>query len=213
MTIRRGLYAITDTGLCAKPGLLWAVERAIAGGATMVQYRDKSRDSRRRLAEATALGALCREHQVALIINDDVALSRQCGAAGVHLGVDDTGLRQSRRELGADAIIGVSCYNSLARALKARDQGADYVAFGRFFPSATKPTASGADIPLLREARQRLDIPIVAIGGIDASNGAALVAAGADLLAVVAAVFAATDPMLPATAIRDLYMRSPPVRE
>ncbi len=208
MRIRRGLYAVTDTRLCQGPGLLWSVQRAIIGGAVMIQYRDKSADHPRRLAEATALQRLCHDHEVALIINDDPQLARECGAAGVHLGIEDASWQETRRTLGAEALIGVSCYNRLELALQARDAGADYVAFGRFFPSTTKPDAVKADIALLREARRRLDLPIAVIGGIDAGNGASLVAAGADLLAVVGAVFAAPDPMLPARAIQDLYATS-----
>ena len=142
---------------------------------------------------ARALNALCREHGVAFLINDDVRLAGTIGAAGVHLGRDDPDIGAARAVLGASALIGVSCYNELARAQAAQDAGADYVAFGRFFPSRTKPQAVPAAPELLRAARTALKIPIVAIGGITPENGASLIAAGADALAVIEGVFNQSD--------------------
>lgn len=194
ITGMRGLYAITDTVLCAARGLLPSVAAAIRGGAVMIQYRDKSDDSARRLQEASALAKLCHEQDVLLIINDDIALARACGADGVHLGAEDTGLRHARGQLGQSAIIGISCYDSLELARKARKAGADYVAFGSFFDSPTKPTARSASLSLLGEARDTLDVPAVAIGGITPKNGGLLVQAGASLLAVVSGVFGESDP-------------------
>ncbi len=193
MNLRRGLYAVTDGALVASEHLVDRVGRAILGGAVMIQYRDKSADAGRRAWEANDLQFLCRSHRVALIVNDDVELASACGA-GVHLGREDCPLAEARAVLGAGAIIGVSCYNSLERALRAEAGGADYVAFGRFFPSQTKPEASSAGVELLRVACARLRIPIVAIGGITPDNGAVLVDAGADLLAVVHGVFGQPDP-------------------
>ena len=127
------------------------------------------------------------------LVNDDVELAKQTQADGVHLGREDVSLVQARTQLGPQAIIGVSCYNELARAVQAQNEGADYVAFGRFFPSRTKPQAVQADLELLREAKTKLHIPIVAIGGITPENGASLIAAGADALAVIEGVFGQAD--------------------
>ncbi len=203
---QRGPYAITDSRLGER--LLDAVAQAIAGGAVVVQYRDKGGDTARRQHEATQLLALCRHRGVPLIINDDLALAVAVGADGIHLGREDVDLAAARRQLGPDAIIGISCYDSLARAQAAAIAGADYVAFGSFFPSSTKPQAVRAPITLLREARQQLTVPLVAIGGITPENGAALVAAGADLLAVVSGIFAAPD--ITAAARHYAMLYSPP---
>lgn len=189
----RGLYAITDAGLLPDERLTDAVAAAIRGGARLIQYRDKSHDSARRLAQATALNALCQDHDVPLIINDDVELAFAVGAAGVHLGQDDADIATARARLGPRALIGVSCYDRLDLALNAARAGADQVAFGAFFPSPTKPTEIRAPLDLLQQARAQLDLPIVAIGGITPDNAAVLLAAGADYLAVVSGVFAQPD--------------------
>jgi thiamine-phosphate pyrophosphorylase len=165
---------------------------ALEGGAALLQYRDKTHDAARRLCEASALAKSCREFRVPLIVNDDVELARSSGAAGVHLGEDDGGVPEARAALGADAIIGVSCYDSLQRARDAAAAGANYLAFGAFFPSITKPGARHARPQLLRDARE-FGLPLVAIGGITAENGGSLIAAGADFLAVVSGVFGASD--------------------
>ena len=189
----RGLYAITDAGLLPDERLTGAVAAALLGGARLIQYRDKSHDSTRRLAQATALNALCQDHDVPLIINDDVELAFAVGAAGVHLGQDDADIATARARLGPRALIGVSCYDRLDLALNAARAGADQVAFGAFFPSPTKPTEIRAPLALLQQARARLDLPIIAIGGITPENAVALLAAGADYLAVVSGVFAQPD--------------------
>jgi thiamine-phosphate pyrophosphorylase len=186
----RGLYAVTDSELSG-PALVQQVALAIQGGAVMIQYRDKGSDIGQRLWQANDLQMLCQSLRVPLIINDAIDIALQCRAAGLHLGKDDASIEQARAALGAQAIIGVSCYASLPRALAAQAAGADYVAFGSFFASPTKPAAERADLELLRIARAQLQIPIAAIGGITPDNGRALVDAGADLLAVVSGVFAA----------------------
>lgn len=189
----RGLYAITDSLLLSDGQLLTAVEQALRGGARLVQYRDKSDDIARRLHQAHILNALCQRYQAPLIINDDVELAAQVGAAGVHVGRDDPALATARTRLGENALIGVSCYDRLDLAITAAQAGADYVAFGAFFPSPTKPTEIRASLELLKEARQTLQVPIVAIGGITPDNAPSLLAAGADALAVISAVFAQPD--------------------
>ena len=191
--VARGLYAITDEQLIPPGQLSHCVSEAVTGGATVIQYRNKGGDARQRQQQASALAQLCRQHAVPLIINDDVALAASVNADGVHLGKTDASLEQARQQLGPQAIIGVSCYNSLERAVQAAQAGADYVAFGRFFASHSKPDARPADIALLRQARRQLALPIVAIGGITADNGGALVAAGADLLAAIHGVFGQAD--------------------
>ena len=192
-SVRRGLYAITDTGLLADDVLLERVEQAIRGGARVIQYRDKQLAAAERRRQAATLATLSEPHSIPLIINDDLPLATAVGAAGVHHREQDTGLQAARRKLGPSAIMGVSCYNRLELACVAAVGGADYVAFGRFFPSSTKPAAVQATPALLTEARRRLDLPIVAIGGITPENGAELISAGADLLAVIHGVFAQPD--------------------
>ena len=186
----RGLYAITP-GLIATGALLDAVEAAIRGGAVWIQYRTAAFEDRKR--QAQALCQLCHRYRVPLIVNDDPRLAWDIGADGVHLGQDDPHYEEARTLLGPQAILGVSCYNSLDRAVSAQRIGANYVAFGRFFPSKTKPEAKQAPLALLHEARRQLSIPIVAIGGITPENGGALIEAGADLLAVIEGVFGQPD--------------------
>jgi len=185
----RGLYAISDG---PRDDLLEACTAALEGGARILQYRDKTRDASRRLDEARALQSLCARFGVPLIVNDDVELAAAVGATGVHLGEDDGDLASARARLGANAIIGVSCYDSLDRARHFAAAGADYFAFGAFFPSPTKPHARRATLELLREARA-LGKPLVAIGGIGVDNAASLIAAGADSVAVISALFGAKD--------------------
>jgi len=185
----RGLYAIADSVYLAPSVFVPAVAAALAGGARVIQLRDKRLDAGTREHLARELVALCQSQGVPLLINDDVALAAAVGAAGVHLGREDADLATARRALGPQAIIGVSCYNELARARAAKRGGADYVAFGRFFPSRTKPQAVVASLELLRLAHAEIAMPIVAIGGITPENGGSLVAAGADALAVIEGVF------------------------
>ncbi|MGD8911768.1 MAG: thiamine phosphate synthase [Candidatus Thiodiazotropha sp.] len=188
-----GLYAITDAQLSPKQHLLQDVEQALLGGAAVIQYRDKTANSSQRLADATALQRLCRDHGALLIINDDIKLAEEVGADGVHLGAQDSAPSSARNRLGKDAIIGVSCYNQLDLAGKAAACGADYIAFGRFFPSRIKPDAVQARPELLTSAKARFNLPLVAIGGITPENGAPLIHAGADMLAVIHGVFGQTD--------------------
>ena len=185
----RGVYAITDG---PRADLAEVVQAALTGGAKLVQYRDKSADSGRRVREARALLDLCGRHNVPLIINDDVELAARIGADGVHLGADDAGIAAARQRLGDRAIIGVSCYGSIERARRLAADGADYLAFGAFFPSMTKPEAPRVGIEMLRDARA-LGLPLVAIGGINADNARLLVDAGADYLAVISSIFGAPD--------------------
>lgn len=185
----RGLYAITDG---PRADLIEVCAAALAGGARLLQYRDKSADAPRRAEEARALQALCAVHGVPLIVNDDVELAAAVGAAGVHLGEDDLDVEAARARLGARAIVGASCYDSIERARRLAAAGAGYLAFGAFFPSPTKPQARRATTDLLRAAKP-LGLPLVAIGGITPDNAEPLLEARADCLAVVSALFGAAD--------------------
>lgn len=189
----RGLYVITRPLPGGADALALAVEQAIAGGAVMVQYREKGASRARRSREARAVLEACRARGVPLVVNDDPALAREVGADGVHLGSSDADVAEARALVGDEAIIGVSCYNELERAVRAESEGASYVAFGSFFPSPTKPNAVRAEPALLETARRHSSLPICAIGGITPDNGGVLIAAGADLLAVLSGVFEAVD--------------------
>lgn len=185
----RGLYAIADSHYLAPSAFVPAVTAALEGGARVIQLRAKQLDAPDRERLARDLVALCQERGVPFLINDDVALAAAVGADGVHLGRDDADVASARRALGPQALIGISCYNDIERGRSAAHAGADYVAFGRFFPSHTKPQAVPAPLDLLRVARTELALPIVAIGGITPENGGSLIAAGADALAVIEGVF------------------------
>jgi len=203
----QGLYAVTRTPAVELPRLLAEVEAALAGGARVVQLRDKTSDTGARLEAALCLNALCRAHGAVFLVNDDVAVAQASGAHGVHLGREDTAIEAARARLGSAAIIGASCYNRLDLARRAVLRGADYVAFGRFFPSRTKPEAVPAGVDLLRRARRELKVPLVAIGGITVDNGGALVAAGAHALAVVGGLFDAEDITERARRFTELFPR------
>jgi len=184
----RGLYAITpdeaDTA-----ALVRKVRMALAGGARMLQYRNKSADTVLRSKQAEELLAVCRASRVPLIINDDLDLALSIGADGLHIGRDDASVAAARARLGPGRILGASCYNRLDLALAARDAGADYVAFGSAFASSTKRGAVRAPLSLYREAKTRLACPVVAIGGITSENARPLIEAGVDALAVINALF------------------------
>ena len=159
----------------------------------MIQYRAKDRTDGERRAAASSLLDVCRARQVPLIVNDDPVLAAEIGADGVHVGRDDGGVRAARRIVGDRCIVGVSCYDRLELAIAAAGDGATYVAFGSFFASPTKPHAVAAPIGLLADARAKLDVPIAAIGGITALNGAVLIEAGASFLAAIGGVFGEGD--------------------
>lgn len=186
-----GLYAITDSKLTPPATLIASVEAAIRGGAVMVQYREKTAPAPERLAQARNLQSLCAKAGVLLLINDDPELAKRVGAAGVHLGQTDGSAEHARDLLGDDAIIGITCHADPGLAETAANAGADYLAFGRFFTSSTKPDAPAAEPGILAQAK-RLGLPVTAIGGITTENGELLIRAGADLLAVVGGLFGGT---------------------
>ena len=188
----RGLYAITpdtaDTG-----HLIVLVRQALRGGVRLVQYRNKAADPALRRLQAQALLALCRDLGVVLIINDDLDLALEVDADGVHLGRDDGAIAAARSRLGDGRMLGVSCYDQLQRAREAAGEGADYVAFGSVFASPSKPGAVRSPLALLTEAKRELGLPVAAIGGITVDRAPAVIAAGADLLAVISDLFDAPD--------------------
>ena len=188
----RGLYLITPDELDTAR-LLARVVPVLDAGVACLQYRNKVADTATRSAQATALQQACAAAGVPLLVNDDVALAAAIGASGVHLGEDDGDLAAARAALGPQAIIGASCYDELDLARRAVAAGASYVAFGAFFPTRSKVTTRRATPALLGEAAA-LGVPRVAIGGITPANAGALVAAGADLVAVIGGVFDAADP-------------------
>ncbi|KAB7623017.1 thiamine phosphate synthase [Alkalilimnicola sp. S0819] len=189
----RGLYAITDADCQPPERLLEAVAEVLDAGARVLQYRDKSGNSALREEQAAGLRALSRGRAL-FLVNDDVELAARVGADGVHLGEQDAALSAARKRLGPNAVIGISCYNDLQRARDAQAAGADYAAFGAFFPSGTKPLARRAEPALLRAARAELRLPLVAIGGITPENAPALLEAGADAVAVIRGIFAQAHP-------------------
>lgn len=206
--IIHGLYALTpdteDTDM-----LLMQVEQALIGGARVLQYRNKSPSATLRNEQASALLRICRRHSVPFIVNDDLALACRLDADGLHLGRDDGDLASARAALGPQKLLGASCYRDIALAITACEQGADHVAFGGFFASPTKPGTVRASPTLLSQARERLTVPIVAIGGITPLNAASLIAAGASSVAVISALFDATDVIASAQAFCRLFETRP----
>ncbi|HZV63006.1 MAG TPA: thiamine phosphate synthase [Methylophilaceae bacterium] len=191
----KGLYAITPD-LEETASLHARVEAALLGGASIVQYRNKTASSLLRQVQAVDLLSLCRSHKVPLIINDDADLCMEIDADGLHVGLNDFStdeLARLKAALGEQKILGVSCYNRFELAQQAAVQGADYVAFGSCFDSGTKPSAVRAPLDLLTQAREALDIPAVAIGGITTNNAPQAIGAGAAAIAVINALFSADD--------------------
>lgn len=189
----KGLYAITNCMNLTTGQLLKKTAQILQAGAVMLQYRNKDADPPLRLHQASRLQKLCDQYGIPFIINDDPELARALRADGVHLGREDTECRNARIMLDPESIIGVSCYNEIERALAAEKSGASYIAFGAFFRSNTKPDAVKAIPELIKKAKQTINLPVVAIGGITPENGGGLVNAGADFLAVSSGLYANAD--------------------
>ena len=206
MTNVTGLYAITPD-LDDSAALLRKVEAALAGGARALQYRNKVADSALRLEQARGLARLCKSYDVPLIINDHLDLALEVDAEGLHIGAEDGSCEDARRRLGPDRILGVTCYRKIENALEAVRMGASYVAFGGFFPSPVKGGPGGAPMSILGEAKRRTGLPVVAIGGITVENTPQLIAAGADSVAVITAVFGASDIKAAAQRFSDIFKR------
>jgi len=202
-----GLYVIADSGLLDDHQLLLSSDRALAGGARILQFRDKTSDAAKKKQTAIELWRLCRKYDAVYIINDDPELAVEIDADGVHLGKNDMDIKKARALAGSQLIIGASCYDSIEQARKMKKSGADYLAFGSFYHSRTKPSAPRANIGLLQQARV-LDLPLAAIGGVDASNGAKLIGAGADMLAVISAMFYTADTFQAASDLSSLFDRN-----
>ncbi len=203
----RGLYVLTDRKLIKTRGMQaeQMVEEAILGGARIVQYRNKQSPLSVRKQEAMGIARICREHRVTFLVNDDIEVAIHTEADGVHLGQTDMPLQQARQELGTGKIIGITCHNDLQLARNAEQHGADYVAFGRFYPSRSKPGAPPASIDTLVRAHQELAIPVCAIGGITINNARNLIDHGADMIAVINEVLGAADIRHAATSLAALF--------
>ena len=199
-----GLYAVTPD-LDDTTELLRRVGQALQGGLRLLQYRNKPAAAALRREQAGALLALCRAQSVPLVINDDLQLALEIGADGAHLGREDGDLAAARAALGPGKLLGISCYDDIGRAREAKRVGADYVAFGSFFASPTKPAAVRAPLTLLGAAKAELGLPVCAIGGITLQNAPQLIAAGADLLAVITDLFEAPDIHARAAAYTSLF--------
>jgi thiamine-phosphate pyrophosphorylase len=200
----RGLYVITDTKLIPRNRFVETVEAAVRGGATMVQLREKETPPEEVIRLGRELMAVTRRYGALLIVNDHPAVAKAVGADGVHVGREDPPVTEARALLGPDAIIGASCYGEVGRAVAAEQEGADYVAFGTPFPSPTKTKRTDISLGIFREVKQRVNIPVFAIGGITVDNARQVIDAGADGIAVVSGVFAAADVEAAARALAQL---------
>lgn len=189
----RGLYVIIDPAIAGERDVMHIAREAIAGGATMVQWRDKTREKGLQLPDVEALAAICRETGVPLIINDDVDLALIVGADGVHVGQKDLPVAAVRRIVPADWIVGAST-NDVAEARQAETDGASYVSVGNLFGTTSKNDTRPATLDTVREVKAMVDVPVCAIGGINETNIADVAAAGADIASVISAVVAADDP-------------------
>lgn len=200
----KGLYAVTpdepDTDV-----LLAKVEAVLQGGISVLQYRNKKANHKLLTQQARAILPLCRQYNVPLIINDSVKLCLTLDADGVHIGADDGNLSEIRARLGPDKMLGASCYNRFDLALSAQQAGANYVAFGACFASSTKPNAPVASLDLFKQAKAQLNIPAVAIGGITLTNASQAIEAGASSIAVINAIFNATDVKLTTQQFTQLF--------
>ncbi len=191
----KGLYVITDKKLIRRERFIETVEKAIRGGASLVQLREKDTHKDEIASLGKALLRLTGKYGVPLIVNDSPELAKEIGADGVHLGEDDSGVSRAREVLGAEKIIGVSCYGKIERGIEAEREGADYVAFGTPFFTPTKPERTPTSFDVLREAVSRIkSIPVFAIGGITPENAGTVMETGVDGIAVITAVFGSEDP-------------------
>jgi len=204
----RGLYVITDKKLIPRDRFFETVEKALRGGADVLQLREKDTPIAEQISLARRLRDLTREYGIPFIVNDFPEVALRSGADGVHIGRGDVSLEEARRILGRHAVIGVSCYGGVEEALDLERRGADYVAFGAVFPTPTKEDAPlMGSLDILREAREKLKIPVVAIGGINKENVEEVLKAGVDAVAVVSAVFGADDPERAARELKSIISR------
>ena len=187
----KGLYLITDEAVWGKRHLDIAAA-ALEGGARILQLRDKTKTDAELYPIALEMAALCRRYDAVFILDDRADLAVACDADGVHVGKYDLPLVAARRVVGPEKIVGVSCYGNVEAAVRAAQEGADYVAVGAIYPTRTKEAAV-TGLGIIREVKARVDVPVVAIGGIEADNLAEVMGAGADSASLVAGVAAAQD--------------------
>lgn len=204
MQLKRGIYAITDCVNTTDQELLEKSNNILKTGVALFQYRNKEPDQQKKKKLALELQSLCHQHNTPFIVNDDITLAKDISADGVHLGKDDADIHMAREILGS-VMIGISCYNDINRAIAAQNSGADYIAFGSFFPSLTKPDAKKADINLVKKAKLSLSIPIVAIGGITPENGKQLVDVNIDYLAIISGLYSVSDTITATQSYNDLF--------
>jgi thiamine-phosphate pyrophosphorylase len=191
--IDQGLYVITDCARLSPEELLRHTQQILEAGVAALQFRDKTANGNK-METGGKLKALCRKYNALFIVNDDVELAANLQADGLHLGRDDDDYRRARELLGDNVILGLSCYNDLDRATEAQTGGVDYVAFGSVFPTTSKENTVHASLELIKIAKQKLHVPVAAIGGITPDNCAPLVEAGVDLLAVISSVYQSPAP-------------------
>jgi thiamine-phosphate pyrophosphorylase len=184
-----GLYPLSDSSLVSYADLPFALELMFHSGVTIFQLREKCHDKSHIFDTCRYIRTLCDEYGALFIVDDDVEFAAMVGADGAHIGKDDMSIEEARAILGHDKIIGVSCYGDLDRAINMQKRGADYVAFGSFYPSSTKPNASVVGKSVLMSAKELLDIPICAIGGISSDKALEIIGAGADMIAVISDIW------------------------
>lgn len=199
-----GLYGITPDGM-ETAELIAKTEQILAGGAQLIQYRNKNADKDLRTQQAVALLQLCRRYGVPMIVNDHLDLTMEIDAEGIHVGKHDTNVAAARQQLGRDKIIGSSCYNEFELALLAESQGADYAAFGAFYPTSTKQNTVVAPQGILSQAKNSLNVSIICIGGINQTNALPLIKNGADAVAVSNALYQAADIYKTAQSLSQLF--------
>ncbi len=205
-----GLYAITDKRLIPRDRFIETVEKALRGGAKIMQLREKDTPEEEVIRLGKGLLGVTRSYGVPLIINDSPKLAREIGADGVHLGREDAGIFEARSLLGGEAIIGVSCYGDIESGLRAEREGADYVVFGTPFFTPTKPDRKPTPFEVLKEAKRRIiSIPVFAIGGINRENAQSVLKTGVDGIAVITSVFGSPDPEKAAHDLARLLARNP----
>lgn len=190
----KGLYVITEHEQLGFTEVLSRTELILQSGIVALQYRNKFADTRQKLFEARQLQSLCKRYATLFVINDDVELAIELQSDGIHIGREDPGCMTTRSRVGKNMLVGVSCYNDLNLAEAACSCGADYIAFGAMFPTSSKANTSKASPDIIKTAKQRYNLPVVAIGGITPENCRPVLKAGADMLAVISSVYLATDP-------------------
>ena len=194
MRTLKGLYAIADTQCIGTDNIVNAVSEVLSAGTNIIQYRDKLNNYGTRYMIANKIKSLTAKHKALLIVNDDVLLAKSIDVDGVHLGKEDCSISEALNYLGPNKIIGASCYNNYDNACQAVKAGANYVAFGSFFSSLTKPSALRASTSLISRARKELKVPVCAIGGITKENVSLLLHTGVDMIAIVSAIFSSPSP-------------------